>query len=170
MVTKGLDFNNVNVVGVLNADSILNFPDFRSFEKAFQLITQVKGRAGRSSEKGKVFVQTTQPQHHVLNYISENKIKNFLADTLAERQQFNYPPFTRLFELNIISNPALYCFCFLGFIYLMAAIRHIKFLYRGERLWLRVSSVNDETVVGRVWNHPVNPGLQCWADDTDSDS
>ena len=104
MVTKGLDFNNVNVVGVLNADSILNFPDFRSFEKAFQLITQVKGRAGRSSEKGKVFVQTTQPQHHVLNYISENKIKNFLADTLAERQQFNYPPFTRLFELNIISK------------------------------------------------------------------
>ncbi|MDP3556905.1 MAG: primosomal protein N' [Bacteroidota bacterium] len=104
MVTKGLDFNNVSVVGVLNADSILNFPDFRSFEKAFQLITQVKGRAGRSSDKGKVFVQTTQPQHHVINYISENKIKNFLEDTLKERQQFNYPPFSRLFELNIISK------------------------------------------------------------------
>lgn len=104
MVTKGLDFNNVSIVGVLNADSILNFPDFRSFEKAFQLITQVKGRAGRSKDKGKVFVQTTQPQHHVLNYISENKIKNFLADTLAERQQYNYPPFSRLFEINIISK------------------------------------------------------------------
>ncbi|MDO9001488.1 MAG: primosomal protein N' [Bacteroidota bacterium] len=104
MVTKGLDFNNVSVVGVLNADSILNFPDFRSFEKAFQLITQVKGRAGRSSDKGKVFIQTTQPQHHVINYISENKIKNFLEDTLKERQQFNYPPFSRLFELNIISK------------------------------------------------------------------
>jgi primosomal protein N' (replication factor Y) len=104
MVTKGLDFNNVNIVGVLNADSILNFPDFRSFEKAFQLITQVKGRAGRSSDKGKVFIQTTQPQHHVINYISENKIKNFLADTLAERQQYNYPPFSRLFEINIISK------------------------------------------------------------------
>ena len=104
MVTKGLDFNNVSVVGVLNADSILNFPDFRSFEKAFQLITQVKGRAGRSADKGKVFVQTNQPQHHVLNYISENKIKNFLAETLAERQQYNYPPFSRLFEINIISK------------------------------------------------------------------
>ncbi len=104
MVTKGLDFNNVSVVGVLNADSILNFPDFRSFEKAFQLITQVKGRAGRSADKGKVFIQTTQPQHHVLNYISENKIKNFFKDTLAERQQFNYPPFSRLFEINVISK------------------------------------------------------------------
>ncbi len=104
MVTKGLDFNNVSVVGVLNADSILNFPDFRSFEKAFQLITQVKGRAGRDKEKGKVFIQTTQPQHHVINYISENKIKNFFADTLAERQQFNYPPFSRLFEINVISK------------------------------------------------------------------
>jgi len=104
MVTKGLDFNNVSVVGVLNADSVLNFPDFRSFEKAFQLITQVKGRAGRDTEKGKVFIQTTQPQHHVINYVSENKIKNFFTDTLAERQQFNYPPFSRLFELNIISK------------------------------------------------------------------
>ena len=104
MVTKGLDFNNVSVVGVLNADSILNFPDFRSFEKAFQLITQVKGRAGRDTEKGKVFIQTTQPQHHVINYVSENKIKNFFADTLAERQQFNYPPFSRLFEINVISK------------------------------------------------------------------
>ena len=104
MVTKGLDFNNVSVVGVLNADSILNFPDFRSFEKAFQLITQVKGRAGRSKDKGKVYIQTTQPEHHVINYISENKIKNFLADTLAERQQYNYPPFSRLFEINIISK------------------------------------------------------------------
>ncbi len=104
MVTKGLDFNNVSVVGVLNADSILNFPDFRSFEKAFQLITQVKGRAGRDKEKGKVFIQTTQPQHHVINYVSENKIKNFFADTLAERQQFNYPPFSRLFEINVISK------------------------------------------------------------------
>lgn len=104
MVTKGLDFNNVSVVGVLNADSILNFPDFRSFEKAFQLITQVKGRAGRDTEKGKVFIQTTQPQHHVINYVSENKIKKFFADTLAERQQFNYPPFSRLFEINVISK------------------------------------------------------------------
>ena len=104
MVTKGLDFNNVSVVGVLNADSILNFPDFRSFEKAFQLITQVKGRAGRSKDKGKVFIQTTQPKHQVINYIVENKLATFLSDTLQERQQYNYPPFSRLVEISIISK------------------------------------------------------------------
>ncbi|PBQ32588.1 primosomal protein N' [Sphingobacteriaceae bacterium] len=104
MVTKGLDFNNVSVVGVLNADSILNFPDFRSFEKAFQLLTQVKGRAGRNNEKGKVFIQTTQVEHHVIKYITENRIHSFFEETLAERKQFNYPPYTRLFEVTLISK------------------------------------------------------------------
>jgi primosomal protein N' (replication factor Y) len=104
MVTKGLDFNNVSVVGVLNADSILNFPDFRSYEKAFQVITQVKGRAGRSYDKGLVFVQTSQPNHPVINYISEGNIKSFYTETLNDRNQFNYPPYFRLFEINIISS------------------------------------------------------------------
>lgn len=104
MVTKGLDFDNVSVVGVLNADSILNFPDFRSFEKAFQLITQVRGRAGRSRDKGKVFIQTTQAAHKVIDYIKENRIDTFFEETLAERQQYNYPPFSRLFEVNVISK------------------------------------------------------------------
>jgi len=104
MVTKGLDFENVSVVGVLNADSILNFPDFRSFEKAFQLLTQVKGRAGRSNEKGKVFIQTTQVEHHVIKYITENRIADFFEDTLAERKQYNYPPYSRLFEVTLISK------------------------------------------------------------------
>ena len=104
MVTKGLDFNNVSLVGVLNADSILNFPDFRSFEKAFQLITQVKGRAGRSSEKGKIYVQTTQTEHKVIDYIRENKTELFFEETLAERRQYNYPPFSRLIELNVIAK------------------------------------------------------------------
>lgn len=104
MVTKGLDFNNVNVVGVLNADSLLNFPDFRSFEKAFQLITQVKGRAGRNKEKGKVFIQTTQTSHQVINYVIENNINTFFTETLLDRKQFNYPPYSRLFEINLISK------------------------------------------------------------------
>jgi primosomal protein N' (replication factor Y) len=104
MVTKGLDFNNVSVVGVLNADSLLNFPDFRSFEKAFQMLTQVKGRAGRDKEKGTVIIQTTQPQHKVIEYITQNKIDAFFEDTLAERRQYNYPPFSRLFELDVISK------------------------------------------------------------------
>lgn len=104
MVTKGLDFKNVSVVGVLNADSALNFPDFRSFEKAFQLLTQVRGRAGRNNEKGKVFIQTTQPEHKVIQYIKENNFDAFFAETLAERQQYNYPPFSRLIELAVISK------------------------------------------------------------------
>lgn len=104
MVTKGLDFSNVNVVGILNADSILNFPDFRSFEKAYQLITQVRGRAGRSDKKGKVFVQTSQPKHVVIDHIIENKLSDFYAGILEERKQYNYPPFSRLFELTVVSK------------------------------------------------------------------
>lgn len=104
MVTKGLDFDNVSVVGVLNADSSFNFPDFRSFEKSFQLISQVRGRAGRNKEKGKVYIQTMQPEHLVLKYILENKAEKFYEDTLLERQQYSYPPFSRLFEINVISR------------------------------------------------------------------
>lgn len=104
MVTKGLDFNNVSVVGVLNADSILNFPDFRSFEKAFQLITQVRGRAGRGKEKGLVFIQTTQKEHKVIDYILKGEHDLFYTETLSERKQYDYPPFTRLIELTVISK------------------------------------------------------------------
>lgn len=104
MVTKGLDFNNVSVVGVLNADSILNFPNFRSFEKAFQLITQVKGRAGRSKEVGNVYVQTSQPEHKVIQYITQNKTSEFYEECLKERKDFNYPPFSRLLEVSVISK------------------------------------------------------------------
>lgn len=104
MVTKGLDFDNVSVVGVLNADSVLNFPDFRSFEKAFQLITQVRGRAGRSNKKGRVFVQTAQPEHKVLQHIVNGLTESFYSEMLNERREYHYPPFTRLFEINIISK------------------------------------------------------------------
>lgn len=104
MVTKGLDFNNVSVVGVLNADSLLNFPDFRSFEKAFQMLTQVKGRAGRGHETGSVFIQTSQPEHKVLQFIKENAIDRFFEETLQERKHYNYPPYSRLFEITVISK------------------------------------------------------------------
>lgn len=104
MVTKGLDFKNVQVVGILNADSILNFPDFRSFERAFQLITQVRGRAGRGSEIGTVYIQTSHPEHKVLEFIKENHYANFFKDTLKDRELYFYPPFSRLFELTVISS------------------------------------------------------------------
>jgi len=99
-----LDFENVSVVGVLNADSLLNFPDFRSFEKAFQLMTQVKGRSGRSHTKGHVFIQTSQPEHAVLKHVVKDTLQAFYTEVLEERKQFHYPPFSRLIELQVVSK------------------------------------------------------------------
>ena len=104
MVTKGLDFDNVSVVGVLNVDSVLNFPDFRSFEKAYQLIVQVSGRAGRKDKVGTVYIQTNQPDHDVIKQVIENNFPQFYQSQINERQQFNYPPFTRIIELSVVSK------------------------------------------------------------------
>lgn len=104
MVTKGLDFDYVSVAGILNADSLLSFPDFRSHERAYHLITQVSGRAGRKHVKGKVFIQTSQPSHPLFHFIINSNIKSFYNNQLAERQQYFYPPFSRLIELNIVSK------------------------------------------------------------------
>lgn len=104
MVTKGLDFKNVSVVGVLNADSALNFPDFRSFEKAFQLFVQVRGRAGRGSEKGHVFIQTNQPKHEVIKSVINNELELFYESIMDQRKAFFYPPFSRLIEISIQSK------------------------------------------------------------------
>jgi primosomal protein N' (replication factor Y) len=103
MVTKGLDFDNVSVVGVLNIDSTLNFPDFRSHERAYQLLTQLRGRAGRKNHKGKLYIQTAQPNHQILSAILQSDVSKFYADQLREREVYHYPPFVRLIELNVIS-------------------------------------------------------------------
>ncbi len=104
MVTKGLDFDHVSVVGILNADTLLNFPDFRSHERAYQLITQVSGRAGRKHKKGRVYIQTSQPAHPLLQYIINGDQRLFYSNQLAERKQYHYPPFSRLIELNVVSK------------------------------------------------------------------
>jgi primosomal protein N' (replication factor Y) len=104
MVTKGLDFDNVSVVGVLNVDSVLNFPDFRSYEKAYQLIVQVSGRAGRKDKKGRVYIQTNQPEHEVINHILADNYLQFYQSQINEREQFHYPPFTRVIELSVVSK------------------------------------------------------------------
>lgn len=104
MVTKGLDFDNVSVVGVLNVDSVLNFPDFRSFEKAYQLIVQVSGRAGRKEKTGKVYIQTTQPEHNVINQVLADDYLNFYQSQINERERFHYPPFTRVIELSVVAK------------------------------------------------------------------
>lgn len=104
MVTKGLDFDNVSVVGVLNVDSILNFPDFRSYEKAYQLILQVSGRAGRKQKKGTVYIQTNQPEHEVIQHVLADNYLQFYQSQINERDQFHYPPFTRVIELSVVSK------------------------------------------------------------------
>lgn len=101
MVTKGLDFGNVSLVGIMNADALLNFPDFRSHERAFQLIAQVAGRAGRKGERGSVIVQTSEPYHHVIRKVMDNQYQQFFKEELAERKQFHYPPNYRLIKLTL---------------------------------------------------------------------
>jgi primosomal protein N' (replication factor Y) len=101
MVTKGLDFDRVSLVGIFNADRMIHFPDFRSYERAFQLITQVSGRAGRRDKPGLVVIQTSGPDHPLLQTILRHNYKEFFAAQLADRQQHNYPPFTRLIEITI---------------------------------------------------------------------
>lgn len=101
MITKGLDFDNISTVGILAADKILFFPDFKANERAFQLFTQVAGRAGRRAKKGKVIIQTYNPQHPVIYETQHYDYKRFYKRELLERQQFVYPPFFRLIRITV---------------------------------------------------------------------
>lgn len=101
MVTKGLDFEHVALVGILNADQMLHFPDFRSFERAYQLMTQVAGRAGRKHERGKVIIQTYDPEHWVIRKVMEGDYEGMYRHELIERKGFKYPPYMRLIRLNM---------------------------------------------------------------------
>lgn len=96
MVSKGLDFDKVSVVGILNADSMLNYPDFRAYEHAFMMMAQVAGRAGRKGKRGLVILQTKSPQLPVIAQVVRNDCENFFADLIEERRTFNYPPFCHL--------------------------------------------------------------------------
>ena len=101
MLSKGLDFDHVNLVGILDADHLLNRPDFRAYERAYQLMTQVAGRAGRKNKRGKVIIQTRQPDHWVLRLVTEHNTAQFIKNELIERQNFNYPPFTKLIVITL---------------------------------------------------------------------
>ena len=101
MVTKGLDFGNVSVVGVVNADAIINFPDFRSAERAFNMIEQVAGRAGRKNMEGRVVVQTYSPSHPLFGFLLGHDYQGFYAHELEERRKFNYPPFVRVIYIYV---------------------------------------------------------------------
>ena len=101
MVTKGLDFERVSLVGILNADNLLNFPDFRSHERAYQLMAQVSGRAGRKNKRGTVVLQTSNPEHPVISQVLDNDYTAMFNTQCAERKLFNYPPYFRLIQLTL---------------------------------------------------------------------
>ena len=114
MVTKGLDFDNVSVVGILSADTMLNQPDFRAYERAFSMMTQVAGRAGRKGRRGQVFLQTNRPELPVIRHIVSGDYKAFFQSLMRERKAFRYPPFTRLIYIylkhkdeNIVNTAAI---------------------------------------------------------------
>ncbi len=100
MVVKGLDFDNVDLVGILDADGLMHFADFRVNERAFQLMEQVSGRAGRKEATGRVLIQTSQPSHPVLLYVQQHDYKKMFADELEKRKHFFYPPFSRIINLS----------------------------------------------------------------------
>jgi primosomal protein N' (replication factor Y) len=102
MVTKGLDFDNVSMVGILNSDSMLNFPDFRSFERSYQLMAQVSGRAGRKNKRGKVIIQSQNPEHSIIQEVIANDYLSMYTNQLLDRKNFNYPPYYRLIEITLI--------------------------------------------------------------------
>ena len=101
MVTKGLDFEHVSVVGIVNADNIINYPSFRSYERAFQLMTQVSGRAGRHGDNGKVIIQTYNPSHQVIANVMDADYQALYGEQIQERRIFGYPPYFRMIEITL---------------------------------------------------------------------
>ncbi len=101
MVTKGLDFDNVSVVGIMNADNMISFPDFRSYERSFQQMAQVSGRAGRKNKQGKVIIQTWNPDQSVIQDVIRNDYQSMYSSQILERRNFKYPPFYRLITLSL---------------------------------------------------------------------
>jgi primosomal protein N' (replication factor Y) len=101
MLAKGLDFDNVSLVGIMNADNMLYHPDFRAFERSYQMMTQVSGRAGRSDKRGKVIIQTYNPLHNIIQQVTHNDYEGMYKEQLYERKIYYYPPFFRLIKLTL---------------------------------------------------------------------
>lgn len=99
MVTKGLDFSNVGLVGIVDADHLMNYPDFRAHERAFQLMTQVAGRSGRKAKRGKVIIQTQRPDHNVIRYVMNGLWREAYKEEIIQRRNFGYPPFKRMIKV-----------------------------------------------------------------------
>jgi len=104
MLSKGLDFRKVRLVGVMNADNLLNFPDFRAHERSFQLMLQVAGRAGRTKKQGKVLIQTFNPNHKIVQQVAANDFESMFKEQLEERYQYQYPPYFKLIKFTLKSR------------------------------------------------------------------
>lgn len=142
MITKGLDFENVGLVGVVNADQLLFFPDFRANEKAMQTLIQVSGRAGRRSKKGWVLVQTAKPDHPVLKWLIQHDYKSFYRSEIAQRKKFHYPPYARLIHLEIKHTQQSKA---------LKAAQALQYLFR-EKLTVEVSDV-AQSPIPRIANY-----------------
>lgn len=101
MISKGLDFDRVSVVGILNADTMLNYPDFRAYERAFQMMAQVAGRAGRKHKQGRVFLQTKNADLPIIRQVVRNDYAQMYQEQMEERQLFHYPPFYRVITVSL---------------------------------------------------------------------
>jgi primosomal protein N' (replication factor Y) len=101
MISKGLDIENLTVVGILNADNLLNYPDFRAHERSYQMMEQVSGRAGRRQKLGKVVIQTSDPDNKIIRLVLNHDYKSMFRMQVDERKVFNYPPFCRLIKISV---------------------------------------------------------------------
>ena len=110
IVAKGLDFSDVTLVGVINADTSLNIPDFRSSENTYSLLSQVAGRSGRSQKTGKVYIQTFNPDHYAISFVKEHDYLDFYREEMKIRRRLGYPPFYFLCYLKISGKEADYLF------------------------------------------------------------
>lgn len=142
MVAKGLDFDNVTLIGVINADTLLNYPDFRAFERSYQLLSQVAGRAGRRDKQGKVCIQAYDDDHRIIKQVVDNNYLEMFHDEIAERKQFRYPPFTRLIFINVKHKDANL---------LNAAAAHFATMLRAQ-LGARVLGP-EQPLVSRIRNY-----------------
>ncbi len=143
MVTKGLDFDRVSLVGVFNVDRMMHFPDFRSYERAYQLITQVSGRAGRRARRGQVVIQTSNPEHPVLIFVLNNDQGTFYETQLADRHRHDYPPFTRLIEITVKHTDKKTCH---------EASRRLAEVLRDKVVNVKVMGPG-EPMIGKIRNH-----------------
>jgi primosomal protein N' (replication factor Y) len=101
MLAKGLDFDNVSLVGIMNADNMLYHPDFRAFERSFQMMTQVSGRSGRSEKQGRVIIQTYNPDHNTIQQVTNNDYTGMYKEQLYDRQIYKYPPYFKIIKITL---------------------------------------------------------------------